>query len=85
MKFSFTKALKIVEKTNGCCLYCKKELKFGQMSVDHIVPKVLGGDNSINNLALACKNCNHEKNNLTIEVYCDIFNVEICENIKEYL
>jgi hypothetical protein len=54
----------IYEQANGCCEYCKTcEVNTGQtMQIDHIDPE--GGD-SLQNLALACWNCNNHKRRAT--------------------
>ena len=50
----------VVQRANGCCEYCQTcSVITGQtMQVDHIDPS--GGD-ALNNLALACWNCNNHK------------------------
>lgn len=52
----------------GRCLFCRKKLlvdEAGQplspVSVEHIVPRSKGGTDALENLALACPGCNHEK------------------------
>ena len=45
----------------GECAYCGKFLPPAQCTVDHIVPRVLGGSNELENLALACTKCNGRK------------------------
>jgi hypothetical protein len=51
---------KVYERANGCCEYCQTcDANTGQtMHVDHIAPK---GSNSLENLCLACSNCNASK------------------------
>ena len=59
--------------TGGLCLYCGKEtLPFGgneedAFVVDHLIPRIKGGTNDINNLVPACKSCNSKKGDLTID------------------
>ncbi|HRH80125.1 MAG TPA: HNH endonuclease signature motif containing protein [Thiobacillaceae bacterium] len=49
----------------GCCYYCAKSLKgeSGERRYhrDHYVPVIEGGDNSIENIVLACPECNIDK------------------------
>lgn len=46
------------------CGICGKEIqKAEDVSFDHIVPKSKGGNNRLNNLQLAHKNCNLMKGN----------------------
>ena len=41
------------------CLYCGKETR--DLTLDHIVPRHRGGGHEWENLASACKTCNHRK------------------------
>jgi 5-methylcytosine-specific restriction enzyme A len=43
---------------DGCCQMCGSEDK---LSVDHIVPRVLGGDDNLSNLQVLCSSCNSSK------------------------
>jgi len=52
----------------GKCLHCGSRLMvmldgtlLGTASIEHIVPRHHGGSDEIENLALACASCNHEK------------------------
>lgn len=52
----------------GKCIHCNARLRislqgdsFGQATIEHIVPRHHGGDDSAENLALACARCNHQK------------------------
>ena len=49
---------KLMEKSRGKCYYCGRS---GKLSYDHVVPLKLGGSNSIDNLVVACINCNSQK------------------------
>ena len=46
-----------------CCEYCMSQEKYASQSfsIEHIYPKILGGDEDIENLALACQGCNNFK------------------------
>ncbi len=51
---------------DGClCLYCGNSFRPGALTRDHIVPLSRGGKNAWVNVASACRNCNHRKNNRT--------------------
>ena len=43
------------------CCYCGIILTFSQATVDHYHARSQGGENSIDNLRLACLKCNREK------------------------
>jgi 5-methylcytosine-specific restriction endonuclease McrA len=40
------------------CVYCGKRFAADELSVDHVEPRVRGGDQSTGNLVTACKGCN---------------------------
>lgn len=55
----------IIKRDYHTCQYCgKKNLP---MTVDHIVPKHFGGEDSWTNLICACIKCNNKKGNRTPE------------------
>lgn len=66
-KFSESKKRKIYEKTAGACGYCGRSLNQTKRTIDHIVPKHNGGDNSIENLIVACRRCNSQKQVMSTE------------------
>jgi hypothetical protein len=43
------------------CVYCGRPLDVASVTVDHLVPRSRGGDDSEANLAAACKPCNRAK------------------------
>jgi hypothetical protein len=47
------------------CLYCGQSFSARSLTRDHIVPVSRGGRNVWANVASACRNCNHRKNNRT--------------------
>jgi len=57
----------MTQRAKGCCEYCLSQLDFSptKFSIDHIVPKSRGGDDSRDNLALACQGCNNHKHTAT--------------------
>ncbi len=61
-----TKAL-VIQRANSCCEYCQSQLRHSPapFSVEHIIPLSAGGDDAIDNLALACQGCNNHKYNST--------------------
>lgn len=46
------------------CRYCFRDYAFENMTVDHITARALGGAHSIENMACACRTCNHEKSHV---------------------
>ena len=57
----------VVDRAEGCCEYCWSQAQYAtqSFSVDHIVPRIKGGTNTSDNLALACQGCNNYKYNKT--------------------
>jgi 5-methylcytosine-specific restriction endonuclease McrA len=53
------------ERANYQCEYSHspERLSANRFTVDHIIPKSLGGTDDINNLALACRRCNERRYN----------------------
>lgn len=52
----------------GCCIHCRRRLlvdldgePLGDVTVEHILPRRHGGGDDLENLALACGRCNHQK------------------------
>ena len=57
----------LLEKFNRKCCYCGKTNI--PLEVEHIIPKSRGGTNRIDNLCLACHECNQKKGNMTAEEF----------------
>ena len=45
----------------GKCYYCGREFPPSELTMDHIVPIVRGGNSTRNNTVPACKECNNKK------------------------
>ena len=48
----------IRKRDNNRCVYCGST---DDLVIDHLVPVILGGDNELDNLVLACRRCNSGK------------------------
>lgn len=55
----------IFRRDNYTCQYCGE--RGGALTIDHIIPKHLGGGYSWENLVTACAKCNHHKGGRTLE------------------
>ncbi len=52
---------------DGCrCVYCGEVYDVDALSVDHVQPRVRGGDNSQGNVVTACTACNTAKASRTL-------------------
>src|SRR6266853_608587 len=65
---SQTKA-EVRERARNACEYCglhQDDSPLAALHIEHIIPKVHGGSDDLDNLALACVDCNlHKGTNLT--------------------
>lgn len=53
----------VFDAARGCCEYCRSQARYSPdpFSVEHIQPRVAGGTNARDNLALSCQGCNSQK------------------------
>jgi len=63
------RTIEIYEKQGRRCIYCLK--KPDRATWDHIVPLSEGGEDNYENLCIACHKCNHQKGNLSAEMFLD--------------
>lgn len=81
-----SKKLKIWRRDNFTCTYCSKESSNKTvLTVDHILPREYGGDNTTNNLTTACRGCNKKKGSLLLTQFIDAFKVKITPKIASFL
>jgi 5-methylcytosine-specific restriction endonuclease McrA len=57
---------RLIEKF-GKCTYCESTK---ELTLDHIIPKKLGGNSTQSNLTLACLTCNQRKAHKDIQRWC---------------
>lgn len=74
-------------KYNNRCAYCHADLTYArneglciEFTIDHILPRILGGTDDLENLALSCFTCNNDKGILTEEQ----FRREVRDRIAKY-
>jgi len=53
------------------CLYCGKDVS-EDYSLDHRIPLSRGGDNTVENIDIVCKDCNTKKSTRTKEEYLEV-------------
>lgn len=65
-KFSSVIQSEIRVRANYLCEYCHalEKWQYVAFTIDHVIPLTQGGDDSLDNLALACFHCNRRKGNL---------------------
>lgn len=51
----------VFKRDNYSCQYCSKGLTSAQITIDHIIPKSRGGNNTFENCVAACHECNEKK------------------------
>ncbi|OCQ99854.1 HNH endonuclease [Nostoc sp. MBR 210] len=53
------------KRANYLCEYCHspERISTTRFTVDHLIPKSIGGSDELNNLALACRRCNERRYN----------------------
>ena len=67
---------KFKKESDRVCHYCGKQIVNKEdLTVDHVIPISKGGENSADNLVIACKACNREKANLNVERYSEFLNI----------
>ncbi len=54
----------ILRRDNYTCQYCGQHVTY--LTVDHVIPRHLGGEHVWTNLVAACPHCNHRKGGRTI-------------------
>lgn len=59
----------VIRRDGLLCYYCKRPLSYGEVTIDHIVPKDSGGSNFPDNLCVCCDDCNNRKRNLSREAF----------------
>ena len=52
------KRRRVFERDGFRCVYCGEQFAPEQLTVDHVQPRVKGGDRSDGNLVTACGGCN---------------------------
>jgi len=55
----------ILRRDEFTCQYCGQKVAY--LTIDHVIPRRLGGMHSWDNLVASCPNCNHRKGGRTLE------------------
>src|SRR6185437_1984222 len=59
----------IFERDDWRCVYCGEVFPPEELTLDHVQPRVRGGDRSHGNLVTACKACNTRKGSLRLSAF----------------
>lgn len=57
----------IIKRDRSICQYCRVRLTPNQITIDHVIPKSLGGASSFTNCVVSCLACNNKKGSKTLE------------------
>jgi 5-methylcytosine-specific restriction endonuclease McrA len=57
----------IFARDGNRCQYCGRKFPTSELSLDHVVPRTLGGGNAWDNIVCACTKCNAQKGGRTPE------------------
>lgn len=60
-KYSLEQRKEIYNKGNGCCQLCGRKIPFKSFTVDHIIPRSMGGTDAMDNLQCTHRSCNIQK------------------------
>jgi hypothetical protein len=58
----------VFKRDNYECVYCGHSLR-RDLTLDHVIPQSKGGENTWENLVTACKRCNSQKADLSLEEF----------------
>ena len=70
MSISASKRAKVIARDDSTCYLCKRRLEYDEITIDHVTPTIRGGTDAIENLKVACSNCNSVKGNRLVSE-CD--------------
>ncbi len=59
----------IYERANGKCELCGRKILFVDMTLDHVKPLSMGGEDNVNNLSCTCEPCNFFKGNILPDTF----------------
>lgn len=68
--------------TDICCYLTGRKIDIDSprtYNFDHVIPAAKGGDNSLENLGICCRDANASKNDLSVEEF-----IQLCKEVLEY-
>ncbi len=63
------KRRRIYERDDYRCVYCGEQFPAEELTLDHVLPRVKGGDRSEGNLVTACSTCNTAKGHRRLSAF----------------
>lgn len=66
------------------CMYCGAKMGQSLMTIDHLIPLELGGENDVTNYLTSCKKCNKDKGSEDPRTWCARRGYSF-EGLKRYL
>lgn len=78
-------ALTYFMKGRHFCYYCKKSFPRTEITMDHMYPRSTGGPTIPQNLIPACKHCNNQKSDLTLEQYKHFLSIDSKSQRHSYM
>jgi hypothetical protein len=66
-KTVYADRMTLYARDRNLCAYCGEVFPANQLTIDHVIPKAKGGNNTWNNCVTACKKCNHHKGDKSLE------------------
>ena len=58
-----SKTPQVAARDGSCCCYCGKDLAPSERTLEHMIPISMGGGNNLENLRIACRQCNSSRRN----------------------
>ena len=58
---------KVFRRDHFLCCFCRTALTSSEITIDHLIPKSLGGKDTWLNCVSSCKPCNNKKSNKSLE------------------
>ena len=59
----------LLKREGNACFYCLKDISSENCELDHVIPKLNGGDNTYRNIVATCHRCNTHKQGMSVDDY----------------
>ncbi|MBR3645227.1 MAG: HNH endonuclease [Lachnospiraceae bacterium] len=86
-RFESVRKRRIWGKTGGICAHCGARATGINMTIDHYIPRSVGGGYDENNLVPLCRRCNRERMDKMVKaaeyyIYAPLWVIEACEEYE---